>query len=103
MQSFSARMPLLTATSAFGLGSRHWSSQQCYLHCLLDGDTPPPLFAIRLGRSTEVDRPPESVPRSVLAVLCTLKIQSVKVKFSHTRYRALGPELIPVYRQSARR
>ena len=25
-----------------------------------------------------------------------------KVKFSHTRYRALGPELIPVYRQSAR-
>ena len=27
----------------------------------------------------------------------------VKVKFSHTRYRALGPELIPVYRQSARR
>ena len=27
----------------------------------------------------------------------------VKVQFSHTRYRALGPELIPVYRQSARR
>ena len=27
----------------------------------------------------------------------------VKVKFSHTRYRVLGPELIPVYRQSARR
>jgi len=26
-----------------------------------------------------------------------------KVKFCHTRYRALGPELIPVYRQSARR
>jgi len=25
-----------------------------------------------------------------------------KVKASHTRYRALGPELIPVYRQSAR-
>jgi len=31
--------------------------------------------------------------------ICTGK----KVKFSHTRYRALGPELIPVYRQSARR
>jgi len=28
---------------------------------------------------------------------------AAKVKFSHTRYRALGPELIPVYRQSARR
>jgi len=27
---------------------------------------------------------------------------SKKVKASHTRYRALGPELIPVYRQSAR-
>jgi len=26
-----------------------------------------------------------------------------KVKASHTRYRALGPELIPVYRQSAHR
>jgi len=26
-----------------------------------------------------------------------------KVKFSHTRYQALGPEPIPVYRQSARR
>ena len=30
-------------------------------------------------------------------------VGSKKVKFSHTRYRALGPELIPVYRQSARR
>ena len=28
---FSARMPLLTATSAFGLGRRRWSSpEQCY-------------------------------------------------------------------------
>ena len=27
----------------------------------------------------------------------------VKVKFSHTRYRALGPELITVYKQSAHR
>ena len=33
--------------------------------------------------------------------LISVKIK--KVKFSHTRYRALGPELIPVYRQSARR
>ena len=30
-------------------------------------------------------------------------LSNKKVKFSHTRYRALGPELIPVYRQSARR
>jgi len=34
---------------------------------------------------------------------CYLQCKKVKVKFSHTRYRALGPELIPVYRQSARR
>jgi len=27
----------------------------------------------------------------------------VKVKASHTQYQALGPELIPVYRQSARK
>ena len=32
------------------------------------------------------------------------RYDTIKVnKFSHTRYRALGPELIPVYRQSARR
>ena len=30
----------------------------------------------------------------------TAEIKKVKVKASHTRYRALGPELIPVYRQS---
>jgi len=34
VQSFTAHMPLLTATSTFGLGRRCWSSQQCYLHCL---------------------------------------------------------------------
>ena len=29
------------------------------------------------------------------------RLNGKRVKFSHTRYRALGPELIPVYRQSA--
>ena len=32
MQSFTARMPLLMATSAIGLGRRRWISQQRYLH-----------------------------------------------------------------------
>jgi len=32
-----------------------------------------------------------------------LSLKGKKVKFSHTRYRVLGPELIPVYRQRARR
>jgi len=32
-----------------------------------------------------------------------LFISKVKVKASHTQYPALGPELIPVHRQSARR
>jgi len=35
VRSFTARMPLLTATSAFTFGRIRWSSpQQCYLHCL---------------------------------------------------------------------
>ena len=35
MQSFTACMPLLTATSTFGLGRRRWSSpQQCCVRCL---------------------------------------------------------------------
>jgi len=55
------------------------------------------------------------LPRNSAETTCTtspeqievMKLESYsgtkKVKFSHTRYRALGPELIPVYRQSARR
>jgi len=38
-----------------------------------------------------------------LCVMCPGPVLKGKVKFSHTRYRALGPELILVYRQSARR
>jgi len=38
-----------------------------------------------------------------ICIICKYFNGKVKVKFSHTRYRALGPELIPVYRQSARR
>ena len=38
-----------------------------------------------------------------LARKAAWQLKVKKVKFSHTRYRALGPELIPVYRQSARR
>jgi len=35
VQSFTACMPLLTASSAFILEIRYWSApQQCYLHCL---------------------------------------------------------------------
>jgi len=34
VQSFTGRMPLLTATGTFGLGRKRWSSpQQYYLHC----------------------------------------------------------------------
>jgi len=40
-----------------------------------------------------------------LEVACPLKPMTLvkKVKASHSRYRAFGPELILVYRQSARR
>ena len=35
VRSFTAHMPLLTATSAFGFGKRHWNFlQQCYPHFL---------------------------------------------------------------------
>jgi len=39
---------------------------------------------------------------AIAVTYCMLQVK-VKVKFSHTCYRALGPELIPVYRQSVRR
>jgi len=43
----------------------------------------------------------DTQPRRRLITTALLKLRlrlKVKVKFSHTRYRALGPELIPVYR-----
>ena len=42
-------------------------------------------------------------PRLHSYIMCdeNFKAILVKLKFSQTRYRALGPELIPVYRQSA--
>jgi len=40
---------------------------------------------------------------SVKAALWNVQECHTMVKFSHTRYRALGPELIPVYMQSARK
>jgi len=47
------------------------------------------------------------VVSSVLVILTCVNttpgfvLSKKRVKASHTRYRALGPELIPVYRQSA--
>ena len=47
-------MPLLTATSAFGLGRRRWSSpQQCYLHCLRTGSE---LNDSQLSRKRSVEK-----------------------------------------------
>jgi len=43
------------------------------------------------------------VPSYSRGLLVSSVVKGKKVKFSHTRYRALGPELISVYRQSARR
>jgi len=40
-------------------------------------------------------------PQCTTTAQCAL-CNSKKGKFSHTRYRALGPVLIPVYRKSAR-
>jgi len=61
--------------------------------CVVSNVAAPPLLLLLLLLSITVLRTHDALSRP------TLK----KVKFSHTRYRALGPELIPVYRQSARR
>jgi len=47
------------------------------------------------------DRPRYIDSNRLHLMLCMAVIVKKKVKFSHTRYRALGPELIPVCRQSA--
>jgi len=44
-----------------------------------------------------------NVKVSVTVIIFMITCDSKKVTASHTRYRALGPELIPVYRQSARK
>jgi len=44
------------------------------------------------------DTRPTTLTRSILSVESYQNVVKGKVKFSHTRYRALGPELIPVYR-----
>ena len=74
---------------------------------------------VKVTRSCDVSADKDAVTRQWMAIsssnlvgiinvrvgACGILCRSVKVKvkFSHTRYRALGPELIPVYRQSARR
>jgi len=51
-----------------------------------------------IGLSSQVR---QSVKVSLKQSTHRLKFDGKKVKFSHTHYRALGPELISVYRQSA--
>ena len=64
-------------------------------------------FNGRKGCTTSLRRLERDTWRGVVVTEMTMGQrvtgQVKKVKFSHTRYRALGPELIPVYRQSARR
>jgi len=69
----------------------------------------------RLPRAPRLDqvrrKPPDVVDQALADVddadlensVRENEFSAIKVKFSHTRYRALGPELIPVYRQSAHR
>ena len=67
----------------------------------IDSDSaPPPSQNIRRAVRRTVDHIDQLV---VVQELPTTDAVCKKVKFSHTRYRVLGPELIPVYRQSARR
>jgi len=67
VQSFTVCMPLLTTTSAFGLGRRRWSSpQQCYLHCLRT-----------VGRLTSV----LAVKRWLVFVGCVAPVRGIVTKF----------------------
>jgi len=50
--------------------------------------------------NTEVIERPYSVAVLIVTLIFIADIK-IKVKASHTRHRALGPELIPLYRQSA--
>jgi len=104
-----------------------WRSCLGYRHagCLqLSQRRPPEMCGLRTRPRTDVD-PPRFLPPSnchrweayrlaapgAIHCLCSVAYTSLfsfmtirkKVKFSHTRYRALGLELIPVYRQSAHR
>jgi len=54
------------------------------------------------NRTSGSTRWPKKTSRTYRMALYN-RVKVKKVKFSHTRYRVLGPELIPVYRQSARR
>jgi len=53
---------------------------------------------IRRGKKEEEERKKEETTKQKYN---GLPYYIKKVKASHTRHRALGPELIPVYRQSA--
>jgi len=71
----------------------------CRARCVLAGALarPPPLPVVATQHTRTVGIRYETEMTIIIIII------KVKVKFSHTRYRALGPELIPVYRQSARR
>jgi len=86
--------------------NRHlnWFNRFCKAHkCDQQTDT-----QTQITQSVAVMRPnytriSSACQLSVFSFFVTPSTPGKKVKFSHTRYRALDPELIPVYRQSARR
>jgi len=90
---------------AAALGYRHagclqCSSAMCGLRTRPRTDVDPP--RVELPSAAHIVLPP--APGAITCSNCFgCKHIRLKVKFSHTRYRALGPELMPVYRQSARR
>ena len=61
------------------------------------------LLNCHFSRWTWVSQSPTSPPPPTIPEENLWGLVVKKEKFSHTRYWALGPELIPVYRQSARR
>jgi len=62
MQGFTARMPLLMATSAFGLGTRRWSSSSTVLSTLS------PCLQLKVVR--------QELPSSTVLVMLTIDIDT---------------------------
>ena len=88
MQSFTARIPLLTATSAFGLERRRWSSAQRYhLQCLRT-------FIYRKTTLCKTLRSLTAVCWLVRAVSAVIISVTVEVRRPEALARVLTPELI---------
>ena len=99
----SETLAIISGRASHGLGAvdrLRADMTACRARCVLAGalTRPPPLPVVATQHNTHTVGIRYETEMTIIIIII-----KVKVKFSHTRYRALGPELIPVYSQSARR